>query len=634
MACIRSYAFLPPSSRSLGPGLQRAQSAPVARPYPEPEKVFHDPGQPLPDAPVTVARLLAQLTLDEKISLLHGNWSVLEKLGEAGVIPGVPRLGIPPLRLSDGPSGVRVTARATALPAPVALASTFDPALAHAYGTVIGREGRALQQNVQLAPMVNLVRTPYGGRNFETFGEDPLLISDIAVAQIQGIQEQGMIATVKHLAANSQEHDRQTVDAIVDEQTLREMELPAFEAAVRAGVGSVMAAYNSVNGAFACESPELLDELLRQDWGFDGWVMTDWWAAHSTQASLTAGLDMEMPTGKYFGRALKEAVEAGEISETLVDRAVDRILTVMDRFGLLEASADAAPPRDPAFGAEIARQVAVAGAVLLRNEHATLPLTGAAARSIAVIGMTGSVPFVSGGGNSHVVPDHADSPLQALRARAGGAEVAFAAGVDWCGKDIPAEDLSPAVLLDVTGTQAIPPGRSWSYDGTLCADEDDEWTFVLHWSHHEEWTQEDDAVPIYNRPAIVFDGEELFPVQPGWEELFTGGLVGTSADGLALRSATRNVTKGTHTLSIRADADADGMSFRLRRETPATRAADLAEAVSAARSAETTVVFAWQDATEGKDLETLALPAAQDELISAVAAVTPGRSWCSTPPRP
>jgi beta-glucosidase len=329
----------------------------------------------------------------------------------------VERLGIPPLRLADGPAGVRVTRHATALPAPVLLASAFDPDLARRYGQVIGREGRALGQDVLLSPMVNLIRTPYAGRNFETFSEDPLLSAHLVAAEIEGIQGEGLIATVKHFALNNQERDRTSVDVRADERTLHETELRGFEAAVAAGTGAVMGAYNKVNGTFACENETLLTGVLRERWGFTGWVMSDWSATHSTREALIAGLDMEMPDGTHFGTALTSAVRDGGVPERYVDRAVRRVLAVMDRFGLLEGEAvPHRPDRDAKAGAAVAREVAEAGATLLRNAHGTLPL--ADGTSVAVIGPTGARPLVSGGGSAHVVPDHADSPLDAIRSRA------------------------------------------------------------------------------------------------------------------------------------------------------------------------------------------------------------------------
>ncbi|CCK31660.1 glycoside hydrolase family 3 domain protein [Streptomyces davaonensis JCM 4913] len=560
-------------------------------------------GAPDPSAGRRVEALLAELTLDEKISLLHGATDPAP-LGQAGHVPGVPRLGIPPLRLADGPAGVRVTAHATALPAPVLLASAFDPELARRYGRVIGHEGRALGQDVLLSPMVNLIRTPYAGRNFETFSEDPLLAADLVAAEIEGIQAEGLVATVKHYALNNQEKDRDTVDVRVDEQTMHEVELRGFEAAVGAGTGAVMGAYNKVNGTYACESKTLLTDVLREQWGFEGLVMTDWFAAHSTGKALTAGLDLEMPDGTHFGAALGRAVRDGSVSERYVDRAVRRILSVLDRFGHLDGSAPPRPERDTRAGAAVALEVAKAGATLLRNERATLPLTRG---SIAVIGQTGALPFVSGGGSAHVVPDRADSPLDAIRARGG--EVTYALGEDIFGKPVPASAFSPALDSEELRVAA---GRTWSYDGTLTLPEDDEWTFVLHYS----------GAPTI-RPKVLLDGAELFPLVPGWGEYFMGGYVTTAPDGLSVRRKTLRLPKGAHTLRITAAGGDTGQEFRLRRITDATRAEDVAEAVRAARAARQVVLFAYEDATEGQDRTTIALPGRQAALIEAVTAVNP-----------
>lgn len=559
-----------------------------------------------PVASARVEGLLARLTLDEKISLLHGAADP-ETLGQAGYVPGVKRLGIPPLRLADGPAGVRVARHATALPAPVLLAAAFDPALARRYGRVVGREGRALGQDVLLSPMVNLIRTPYAGRNFETFGEDPLLAADLVAAQIEGVQGEGLVATVKHFAVNNQEKDRETVDVRVGERTLHETELRAFEAAVDAGCGAVMGAYNKVNGTYACENRALLTDVLRDRWGFTGWVMSDWRATHSTAASLAAGLDMEMPDDRHFGAALRTAVRDGGVPEAHVDRSVRRVLTVLDRFGLLDADAPPRPGRDPAAGAAVAREVAEAGATLLRNEGGALPLTGAAARSIAVVGPTGSVPFVSGGGSAHVVPDRADSPLAAIRARAGrGARVTYALGEDLYGKALPHGALTPGLAAE---GQAVAPGETWAYDGTLTAGEDDEWTFVVHCSGA--------------RPKVLLGDVELFPRAPGLTEYFAGGLVSVAPDGLAVRRRSLRLTAGTHRLRITAKGGKEGQTFRLRHITGATRAADVAGAVRAARAAHSVVLFAYEDATEGQDRTTLALPGNQERLIEAVTAANP-----------
>ncbi|MFJ2607266.1 beta-glucosidase [Streptomyces sp. NPDC091279] len=548
--------------------------------------------------------LVRKLTLDEKISLLHGA-NDPASLGQAGYVPGVKRLGIPPLRLADGPAGVRVTRHATALPAPVLLASAFDPELARRYGQVIGQEGRALGQDVLLSPMVNLIRTPYAGRNFETFSEDPLLSSDLVAAEITGIQGAGLIATVKHYALNNQEKDRGSVDVRVDEQTLHECELRGFEAAVEAGTGAVMGAYNKVDGTFACENKALLTGILRERWGFDGFVMTDWDAAHSTVAALTAGLDMEMPEGKYFGAALKAAVADGSVPERDVDRAVRRVLTVMDRFGLLAADAPPRPRRDPQAGAAVALEVAKAGATLLRNAHDTLPLRPGT--SVAVIGPTGSLPSVSGGGSAHVVPDHATSPLDTITSRAG--NVTYALGEDLFGTPVPAAALRPALAAD---GHRVAAGQDWSYDGTLTVTDADEWTFVLHFS----------GDPVA-RPTVHLDGAELFPLAPGYEEYFVGGVVSAAPDGMTVRRATLHLTPGSHPLRISARGGDSGRHFRLHRITRATRARDVTEAAEAARAADTVVLFAYEDATEGRDRARLALPGNQERLIAAVTEANP-----------
>ncbi|WHX23041.1 glycoside hydrolase family 3 C-terminal domain-containing protein [Streptomyces malaysiensis subsp. malaysiensis] len=582
---------------------------PAAAAEPDPAAGPRAASGPTPGPAARVDTLIGRMTLEEKVSLLHGAKDPLS-LGQAGYTPGVPRLGIPPLRLADGPAGVRVARHATALPAPVLLASAFDPALAREYGRTIGREGRALGQDVLLSPMVNLIRTPYAGRDFETFGEDPLLTSQLVAEEIRGIQAEGLIATVKHFALNNQEHERESIDVVVDERTLREMELPGFESAVRAGAGAVMGAYNKVNGAFACESGPLLTGVLRTDWGFDGWVMTDWHAAHSTAAALGAGLDMEMPDGEYFGEALRKAVADGAVPEAQVDRAVGRVLTVMDRFGLLDGGAPPRPGRDPGAGARTALKVATAGGVLLRNERGTLPLTGPAARSIAVVGPTGAIPFVSGGGSAHVVPDHAASPLETIRERAGeGARVDHALGEDVFGKTIPATALSPATGLE---ERKVAARKSWTYDGTLTVDESDEWTFVLHFSG-----------PPAGRPKVLLDDEELFPFRAGLGEYFTGGFVSATPDGLAVRRTAVALTAGKHRLKVTAKGGSEGLAFRLRRTTSATRAADVAEAVRTARAAHRVVLFAYEDATEGRDRTTIALPGHQNALITAVTEANP-----------
>ncbi|MGW5399781.1 beta-glucosidase [Streptomyces sp. NPDC003952] len=595
---------------AMGAVLGAASCVPAPPPGAQPRKASGS-GAPPAAAPAAggtarVDALLDQLTLEEKTVLLHGGPDP-EPLGQAGYVPGIARLGIPALRLADGPAGVRVARPATALPAPVLLASAFDPALARAYGRVIGREGRALGIDVLLSPMANLIRTPYAGRNFETFSEDPKLTADLVAEVVRGIQDEGLIAAVKHFALNNQEKGRDTVDVIAAERTLHETELRGFEAAVAAGAGAVMGAYNKVNGVYACENKPLLDGLLRGRWGFDGWVMSDWNAAHSTVASIGAGLDMEMPGGTHYGAPLREAVRGGSVHEDTVDLAVRRILTTMDRFGLLAGHPAARPARDAAAGARTARQIATAGAVLLRNERATLPLTGPAARSVAVIGPTGRTPFTGGGGSAHVAADRAAAPLDEIRRRAGaGATVGYALGEDLYGRPLPAALLAPDAGLD---DRAVAPGRTWGYEGTFRLAADDEWTLLVHYTG--------------KRPAVRLDGEELFPVRQGVAEQFAGGLLGAAPDGRTVRRRGLALKAGEHRLSVFAEGGPKGQRLRLRHTTRATRAADLAEAVTAAKAARSVVLFAYEDATEGSDRTSLGLPGGQAALIEAVAAANP-----------
>jgi beta-glucosidase len=361
-----------------------------------------------------VDALIAQMTLDEKIQMVHG-----ERLtGFIGYVPAIPRLGIPELTLTDGPAGIR-HGPGTAFPAPVALAASWDRALAESYGVAMGAEAKAKGQNILLAPMVNIVRVPEGGRNFETFGEDPYLTTQIATADIKGIQSQGVMAEVKHYAANNQEKQRLTVSAEVDERTLREIYLPAFEAAVKeARVGSVMAAYNKVNGTYSSENSHLLKDILKEEWGFEGFVVSDWGATHSTVAAANNGLDMEMPGGQFFGAKLSEAVKAGQVSEATLNDKVRRILGMMMRFGFFDHP-PAPGPVDYNAQSQIARRVAEAGVVLLKNEGGLLPLDLNGLKSIAIIGPYADTATSGGGGSARISPLYTISPVGAITQRVG-----------------------------------------------------------------------------------------------------------------------------------------------------------------------------------------------------------------------
>ncbi|GAA2487268.1 beta-glucosidase [Winogradskya humida] len=359
-----------------------------------------------------VEALLAKMTRAEKLTLMHGG----KACGYVGCVDGIPRLGIPPLHLQDGPAGVGGSLTGvTQLPAPVAAAASWDPALMTAYGKVLGAEEWAKGANVVLAPTINIVRDPRWGRAFESLGEDPYLAGQSAAAEIAGIRSQGPIAQVKHYAVYNQETRRNTPgsDARIDERTMREIYLPAFEDAINAGVGSVMCGYNPVNGTFPCENSELQEKILHDEFGFDGFITSDWDATHSTEASASNGLDMEMPGDKYFGKPLTD-------STINVDESARRILTSMFRQGLFDN-----PPTGTldtrvtsTANAAIARQVAEQGSVLLKNAGNLLPLDAAQTGSIAVIGNGGETSVLSqGGGSARVDPEYVVSPYQGIKER-------------------------------------------------------------------------------------------------------------------------------------------------------------------------------------------------------------------------
>ena len=589
--------------------------------------------------------LLEQMTLEEKLSLLRGDTDPESSSG-AGYMPGIPRLGIPPLRLADGPAGIRTRWPATALPAPVALGASFDPSLARAYGEVVGREGRARNQDVLLSPMVNIVRVPHAGRNFETFSEDPLLSALMVAEEVRGVESQGLIATVKHYIANNFERDRNSASSDVSDRALHEIYLPGFEAAVRAGVGAVMCSYNRVNGVYACDDPRLLNEILRDELRFEGWVMTDWGANHTLDA-LGHGLDQEMPGGRgsgrravYFGDSLQAAVEAGQIPVEWVDRSVGRILTQMERMGLLGGSVPPRPEMDEASGARVALDVALAGAVLLRNEDRLLPLSAGSLGSMLVVGPTATAPLVGGGGSSRVTPLRTTSFMEALEERADpDVGIQYATGMELDGTPIPSAALTPppgtqeggngllrstqdSVAIGVdpevafTGEAALPSGSNFIWSGMLTAPTTGDYEIRLHTEG--------------GRASLTVDGERLAG---------SGGFGGSSliptADGLANSGGTVHLEAGVprHVSLTGTPGGRGGMGggeeesepFQLRMAwiTPEAREAALDEAVRRAGDASAVVLFAHQEGTEGSDRPSLSLPGVQDSLITRVAAANP-----------
>ena len=407
-----------------------------------------------------------ELTFDERIGMVHGIWSRPDRgvtappdaIISAGYVPGVPRLGIPALYETDASLGITNPQRlrpndgATALPASLALAATFSPELAYQSGVLLGREARAKGFNVLLGPGVNLARDPRNGRNFEYLGEDPLLAGVLGGQNIRGIQSNHLIATIKHFALNDQETHRHWVNATIDAAALRESDLLAFQIGIEIGQpGSVMCAYNQVNGPYACGNDFLLNQVLKKDWKYPGFVMSDWGAVYATDFAVK-GLDQqsgEQADEKvWFGALLKDAVTSGTVPESRLADMTRRILRAMFASGLFENPAERDGKIDYAAHAQAVREVAAQGSVLLRNRDNILPLSHAAKR-ILVVGGYADLGVLSGGGSSQVYEPNTDwrsairvggegrvgarrnmvfqssAPLAAIRARAKDATITF-----------------------------------------------------------------------------------------------------------------------------------------------------------------------------------------------------------------
>jgi beta-glucosidase len=395
--------------------------------------------------------VVAQMTLDEKILLAHGAGGFAaagaESNGGAGVIPSIPRLGLPAIQLADSAYGVRDAAPrgryATVLPSVMAEAATFDPKMAFAFGDVIGRELRDQRYNTSIGGGMDLTREPRNGRNFEYQGEDPVLAGKMAAQLVKGVQSNQVVGDLKHYAFNDQETGRSIVNVKLDKRTARETDLLAFEIAVTEGQpGMIMCSYNKFNGDWACENSYLLTDVLKKAWGFKGFVISDWGGTHSTVKAVMAGLDNEESDGRFLGATLKAAVESGEVPMARLNDLAHRVVRTAFAFGIVDD-----PPRgrvvDPFRGADTAQSIAEAGSVLLKNENRQLPLDAAKVKSIALIGSNGDTGVLTGGGSAQVDPPGAgparyggpavwapSSPLKAIRAKARTAKVEYNDGAD------------------------------------------------------------------------------------------------------------------------------------------------------------------------------------------------------------
>ncbi len=442
---------------------------------------FRVPGPATSDQ--RASAMLARMTNSEKLAMVAGAGGPVTNIvplprGAGGWIPGNPRLGIPDLYFADGSVGVANSqASATALPSAIASAATWDLDLAYEYGKVIGAEASAYGLNVNLGGNVNLIaREPRDGRTFETKGEDPILAGKINAAHIRGIQDQHILGGMKHFAFNDQETGRTTENVIVDERSARETDLLAFEISLRdSDAQSVMCSYNLVNGRWSCENPHLLNDVLKRDWNFPGFVMSDWWGTHSTVAAAMAGLDQEQPDNHWFSQ-LPKAIGSGpgQVPQSRLDDMVRRILRAMYHTGLFERPVGTTSI-DAAAGQAVAQQVEEQGAVLLKNSGGQLPLDASKLASIAVIGSHADIGVLSGGGSAQVYPTGGaaliegypnppgwapviwdpSSPLKAIAARAPNASVKYDDG----------SNATRAAALAASSSVAIVFVSQWASEG-------------------------------------------------------------------------------------------------------------------------------------------------------------------------
>jgi beta-glucosidase len=350
----------------------------------------------VPASNATVEQIISTMTIEEKIDLIGGTGFATR---------AIPRVGLPPFKMSDGPAGARSPAPSTAYAAGIGLAATWDTALAEEVGKQLGRDARSRGARFLLGPGVNIYRAPMNGRNFEYFGEDPFLGQRIAIGYVKGVQGQGVAATIKHFIGNNSEYARMTSDSGIDERAMREIYLPIFEGAVKEGnVGAVMSSYNLTNGHYMSENGYLVQQVLKKDWGFSGVYMSDWGATHNGLAAASAGLDLEMPTGQFMNRAtLLPALKDGKITIASIDDKVRRLLNLAARFSWMKTPApDLSISRYNQAGRDAALQGAREGMVLLKNDGGLLPLDAGKLRNIAVIGPAAFPGTATGGGSGHV----------------------------------------------------------------------------------------------------------------------------------------------------------------------------------------------------------------------------------------
>lgn len=578
--------------------------------------------------------LLESMTREELVSLLAGadTWSTA----------AVARLGIPAIRMSDGPNGARGPNFGGGLPtacfpAGIALAASWNTALLHEVGTALAVETRQKGASVLLAPMISMHRSALNGRNFECFSEDPWLAGELACAVVKGLQGSGVAATLKPIAGNESEFERHTISSRIGERALREIYLLPFEkGVVEGGAWAVMAAYNRVNGVFACEHETLLRRILKQEWGFDGVVMSDWFATPSTEAALHAGLDLEMPgPPAHRGDKLLQAVQRGTVDQaTLKDSAlrVLRLLARVEAFSRHETVFESAQEL-PAHRALI-RRAGAEGCVLLKNDHDVLPIDPATARNVALIGPNAAQAQIMGGGSAAVLAHRRVSPVEGMRAQLpAGAQLSVEAGCDHY-RLVPLLEQPTSVAYfnspDCSGPiahRATLPNALAMWFGDVAPGVDRERFSVRAVT---SFTPAEDgvytiAVASAGYSRVLLDGKIILDAWHGWQPgstFFSFGCDELHCH-MALAAGRNHELVVEYSSAVPTPLLLKGL--RLGVHLPLGEAAML-RAVAAAAAADTAIVFVglngeWD--TEGQDRPGIALPGRQDELISRVAAVNP-----------
>jgi len=597
--------------------------------------LYKDPKQPLERR---VDDLLHHMTLEEKVSLMAG--------GSSFGTHAIERLGIPALSVSDGPNGVRSndSEPTTAFPTGSALGATWDPDLIQEVGAAIGEEAHAKGIAVMLGPNVNIQRTPLAGRNFEDYSEDPYLAGEIGAGFVRGVQSRGVGTSLKHFVANNQEHERMRSSSDMSERTLREIYLPAFEHVVKeAHPWTVMASYNRVNGTYASEDRFLIRRILKGEWHYDGVLMSDWGAVHSTVQAATAGLDLEMPgPGKYFGEPLLTAVKDWKVPESVIDDAARRMVRLILRSGVMDGKPMPKGALNAKAHQDLARRAAAEAMVLLKNDGDVLPLDAGSLKTVAVIGPNADTPVIGGGGSAKVVPYHTITPLEGVTAALGSdVKVSYVPAVA-NGPVAPTADarfFSPTKNHKTTGLTANYYQGQGFKDAPLKT-ETDRIFYKLGFGN-------DVAAKTKGDFSIRWEGY-FFPPRSGEYSfsLVSTGKLTLTIDGrpvitpaskavdspilnffpIKMREGSIKLEAG-HAYPIRLDYEGSSterfrvLSFGMRAPT-----GTIDEAVTAAKAADAAIVFVGSsDATEteGSDRTTMDLYGDQNTLVDAVLAANP-----------